>query len=112
MKDIKGENVDIRGHDIILPYRHNKNDFILKAIEIIKEIWSDLVVEEYGEDFFFYKSQEIKERWEKGGWHESLDNTMVHFIINDDLQIINVVVDDPWLDINRKIIDKLKNMPN
>ena len=85
--------MEIHGNDIIVDnFRH---DFSIQdVINVVKEFWKDLVTEDDGTEsgIFIYENDAAMKAWDKEGWSEVNDKTMIYVLWAD--RGFTIVIDD------------------
>jgi len=97
--------MEIHGCDIVVEHVLAEKATLENIVKIVKEWWPDLVTENDESGFFIYKNNEAKESWDKCGWSEVNDKTMIYviysggqgtedgmtFVIDDNKENISIV---------------------
>lgn len=88
--------MEIGGYDLIFKTKEPKV-LARKIMDIID--WKDSVIEEDGDDFFWYKNIDCKAQWDEG--IDLPENTMVYFIFDEGQ--LTIVVDKEMADSIKKM---------
>jgi len=84
--------VEIHGNDIIID-NWNRGITVKEVIDVVRNFWKDLAIEDDGDNgYFIYENWKAKEAWDKKGWSEINDKTMVYVIFSE--RGFTIVIDD------------------
>jgi hypothetical protein len=97
------------GCDLDIPTRFNPEDTLTHAVNAIRKIWGDVIIEiDSPIVYFVYRSKEAADSWDIHGWNEKYAKDLVHLLIDLEVpQELGVVLEDDQDPVLLKIIDAI-----